>query len=181
MVARHGKGSNIMNAKALIGTVIETIIKVLVLAAAIILVFKGATKAYDFGYRVFADEPMSVTGGRTITVGIAEDASITDIAKMLEEKGLISDYRLFVVQEFLSAQHNKIKPGIYDLSTGMKAEEMLEILAGEGGEGNGNTVAPNAGTGDAADTSGEEINTEELGNEDMDVEVLPEDTAESSE
>ena len=43
-----------MNAKALIGTVIETIIKVLVLAAAIILVFKGATKAYDFGYRVFA-------------------------------------------------------------------------------------------------------------------------------
>ena len=36
---------------------------------------------------------------------------------MLEEKGLISDYRLFVVQELLSAQHDKIKPGIYDLST----------------------------------------------------------------
>ena len=36
MVERHEKGSSIMNAKALIGTVIETIIKVLVLAAAII-------------------------------------------------------------------------------------------------------------------------------------------------
>ena len=47
MVERHEKGSSIMNAKALIGTVIETIIKVLVLAAAIILVFKGATKAYQ--------------------------------------------------------------------------------------------------------------------------------------
>ena len=42
MFERHEKGSSIMNAKALIGTVIETIIKVLVLAAAIILVFKGA-------------------------------------------------------------------------------------------------------------------------------------------
>ena len=155
MVERHEKGSSIMNAKALIGTVIETIIKVLVLAAAIILVFKGATKAYDFGYRVFADEPMSITGGRTITV--AEDADIKDIAKMLEEKGLISDYRLFVVQELLSAQHDKIKPGIYDLSTDMKAEEMLEILAGEGEEGNSNTVAPNAETGDTTDQSEEEI------------------------
>ena len=181
MVERHEKGSSIMNAKALIGTVIETIIKVLVLAAAIILVFKGATKAYDFGYRVFADEPMSITGGRTITVGIAEDADIKDIAKMLEEKGLISDYRLFVVQELLSAQHDKIKPGIYDLSTDMKAEEMLEILAGEGEEGNSNTVAPNAETGDAADQSEEEITPEESGNEDMEAEVLPEDTAESSE
>lgn len=121
-----------MNAKALVGTVIETIVKVLVIAAAIILTFKGATKAYEFGYRVFADEPMSAAGGRTITVGIAEDADITDIAKMLEEKGLISDYRLFIVQELLSAEHDKIKPGIYDLSTDMKAAQMLEILAGSG-------------------------------------------------
>ena len=100
---------------------------------------------------------------------------------MLEEKGLISDYRLFVVQELLSAQHDKIKPGIYDLSTDMKAEEMLEILAGEGEEGNSDTVAPNAETGDATDQSEEEMGTEESGNEDMEAEVLPEDTAESSE
>lgn len=118
-----------MNTKMLIGAVIETIIKVLVVAAAIVLVFKGATKAYDFGYRVFADEPVSPTNGRTITVGIAQDADIKDIARMLEEKGLIGDARLFVVQELLSAQHNKILPGIYDLNTGMKAAEMLEIMA----------------------------------------------------
>lgn len=121
-----------MNARALIGTVIETIIKVLVIAAAIILTFKGATKAYEFGYRVFADEPVSATGGRTITVGIAEDADIKDIAKMLEEKGLISDYRLFIVQELLSAKHGKLRSGIYDLSTDMTAAEMLEILSGSG-------------------------------------------------
>lgn len=139
-----------MNTKALIGTVVETTLKVLVLVVAMILIFKGASKAYDFGYRVFADEPMSVTGARTITVGIAEGEDIKDIAKMLEEKGLISDYRLFIVQELLSAQHNKIQPGIYDLNTGMKAEEILEILAGEGEEEDGSTVAPNA---EAQDTT----------------------------
>lgn len=145
-----------MNTKALIGTVIETIIKVLVVAAAIIIVFKGATKAYDFGYRVFADEPMSPNNGRTITVGIAQDADIKDIARMLEEKGLIEDANLFVVQELLSAQHNKILPGIYDLNTGMKAAEMLEIMATQTEDGSD------------VDTSTEEIQTEEeLPEEDM--------------
>lgn len=131
-----------MNVKYLIGTVVETLIKIVVLVAVIIFVFRSATQAYDFGYRVFADEPMSISGGRIITVGVAEGASIKDIAAMLEEKGLIEDSQLFVVQELLSAYHDEIIPGIYDLSTDMTAEQMLEIMstpadtedAGEDGE-----------------------------------------------
>ena len=123
-----------MNAKYLVITVVETIIKVVVIAAVIVFVFRGATKAYDFGYRVFADEPVSVSGGRTITVGIAEGASVKEIAQMLEEKGLIEDAKLFVVQELLSAYHGEILPGIYDLSTDMTAEQMLAIMATPVGE-----------------------------------------------
>ncbi|MDE6976784.1 MAG: endolytic transglycosylase MltG, partial [Lachnospiraceae bacterium] len=63
------------------------------------------------------------------TIGIAEDADIMDIAKMLKERGLIADEKLFVVQEFLSAYHNEILPGIYDLSTNMTAEQMLEVMS----------------------------------------------------
>ena len=123
-----------MNAKYLVITVVETIIKVVVIAAVIVFVFRGATKAYDFGYRVFADEPVSVSGGRTITVGIAEGASVKEIAQMLEEKGLIEDAKLFVVQELLSAYHGEILPGIYDLSTDMTAEQMLAIMSTPVGE-----------------------------------------------
>ena len=118
-----------MNVKYLIGTVVETIVKVVVIAAVIVFVMRGATKAYDFGYRVFADTPVSVSGGRTITVGIAEGASVKDIAEMLEEKGLIEDANLFIVQELLSAYHGEILPGIYDLGTDMTAEQMLEIMS----------------------------------------------------
>lgn len=118
-----------MNVKYLIITMLETIVKIVILAAVVVFVFRTSTQAYDFGYRVFADEPMSVSGGRTITVGIAEDASLKEIANMLEEKGLIEDANLFIVQELLSAYHGKILPGIYDLSTDMKAEQMLEILS----------------------------------------------------
>ncbi|MCI8570465.1 MAG: endolytic transglycosylase MltG [Lachnospiraceae bacterium] len=118
-----------MNVKYLIVATLETIIKVAVIAGAIVFIFRGATQAYDFGYRVFADQPVSVTGGRTITVGIAENASVKDIAQMLQEKGLIEDSNLFIVQELLSAHHGKILPGIYDLSTEMTAGQMLEIMS----------------------------------------------------
>lgn len=118
-----------MKAKYLIGAALEAIIKVVVVAFVVVYVFRFATQAYDFGYRVFADKPVSVTGGRTITIGIAEDADVQDIAEMLQEKGLIEDAKLFVMQELLSAYHGKILPGIYDLSTNMTAEEMLEVMS----------------------------------------------------
>lgn len=118
-----------MKGKYLIGAVIETVIKVIVLAVVVMFVFRTSAEAYDFGYRVFADEPVSVSGGRTITVGIAQDADIKDIAEMLQEKGLIEDADLFVVQELLSAYHGEIIPGIYDLSTSMTATEMLAVMS----------------------------------------------------
>ncbi|MBP3604267.1 MAG: endolytic transglycosylase MltG [Lachnospiraceae bacterium] len=118
-----------MKVKYLVGAVIEAIIKVVVIAFVVMFVLRTSTKAYDFGYKVFADEPVSLTTGRTITVGIAEDADIKDIAAMLEEKGLIEDADLFVVQELLSAYHGDIIPGIYDLSTNMTATEMLAVMS----------------------------------------------------
>lgn len=113
----------------LIGAAVEMIVKVVVVSAVVMFVFRGATQAYEFGYKVFADEPMSISGGRTITVGISDNMSTSDIAQMLEEKGLIEDARLFVVQELLSAYHGEITPGIYDLSTAMTAQEMLAIMS----------------------------------------------------
>lgn len=118
-----------MKAGYLIGAAVETIVKAVIIAAVVMFVFRGATQAYEFGYKVFADEPVSISGGRTITVGISDNMSTKDIAQMLEEKGLIEDARLFVVQELLSAYHGEITPGIYDLSTAMTAQEMLAIMA----------------------------------------------------
>ena len=58
-----------------------------------------------------------------------EAGSLTTILNKMEEKGLIEDARLFVVQELLSAYHGEILPGIYDLSTSMTAEEMLAVMS----------------------------------------------------
>ena len=121
-----------MRAKQIIGATVELIIKVMVFAAIIMFVLNTSVKAYDYGYRVFAEEPVSVGEGRTISVIVDKADSVKDIGQMLQEKGLIRDASLFTVQELLSEQHGKIQPGVYDLNTSMTSQEMLAVMAAEG-------------------------------------------------
>lgn len=121
-----------MRAKQIIGATVELIIKVMVFAAIIMFVLNTCVKAYDYGYRVFAEEPVSVGEGRTISVIVEKADSVKDIGQMLQEKGLIRDAGLFTMQEFLSEQHGKIQPGVYDLNTSMTSQEMLAVMAAEG-------------------------------------------------
>ena len=123
-----------MNIKEVIGSIVETIIKVAALLFLISFVYDAAIKAYDFGFRVFAEEAMTTGDGRTISISVEQDDTVMDIGKNLQEKGLIRDANLFFVQELLSENHGKINPGIYDLNTSMKSDEMLAIMAAEPGE-----------------------------------------------
>ncbi|MBO5474160.1 MAG: endolytic transglycosylase MltG [Lachnospiraceae bacterium] len=118
-----------MKANQIIGATIELVVKVVVFVAIVMFIVNASVRAYDYGYRVFAEEPVSVGEGRTISVIVEDGDSVKDIGEMLQEKGLIRDANLFVVQELLSEQHGKIQPGIYDLNTSMTSEEMLAVMA----------------------------------------------------
>lgn len=139
-----------MSIKEAIGSTFELIIKVAVLVFAIMYIIKAATAAYGYGYRVFTEEPISQGEGRTISVSVEDPVSARDVGQMLEERGLIRDANLFVIQELLSENHNKIQPGIYDLSTTMTAEEMMAVMAAdapEEGEDADAGETPNTGEG----------------------------------
>ena len=123
-----------MSVKSIIGSTVELVIKVIALVFAVSYILKMAAAAYDYGYRVFAEEPVSLGEGRTISVSVEEPVSVKDVGKMLEERGLIRDANLFVIQELVSENHGKIQPGIYDLSTTMTAQEMVEVMAADAPE-----------------------------------------------
>lgn len=118
-----------MKIMEIIGGIVELVIKIVAFAFIVMFVFRTATTAYDYGYRVFAEEPVTVGDGRTISIYVEENASVKEIGEMLQEKGLIRDANLFVIQELLSENHDKIQPGIYDLNTSMTSEEMLSVMA----------------------------------------------------
>ena len=164
-----------MDIKQLIGSAVETVIKIAAVVFLVSFVYDTAVKAYDYGYRVFAEEPVSVGEGRTISISVGAGDSVRDIGKNLEEKGLIRDANLFFVQELLSEYHGKIIPGIYDLNTSMTNDEMLEIMSSEPEEEEdtgastdnvpiGEVEGDTEGTDDTED-AGDAENSEDAGND----------------
>lgn len=117
-----------MDMKQLLGAITGMIIKVALSVVIIIAIFKMAVSAYEFGFQVFADIPVSEGQGRTVSVVISETQDIKDIAKKLESVGLIRDDLVFIIQEKLSESENSIQSGTYELSTAMNAEQILAIL-----------------------------------------------------
>ena len=117
-----------MDLKQLLGAIGAMLVKIVISAAVIILIFKLAVGAYDFGFNLFADIPIDEENGRTVNVIISENQDVMDIGKMLEEKGLIRDAKLFYLQEMLSDYKDQLTPGTYELNTSMSVAEMLEVI-----------------------------------------------------
>ncbi len=107
----------------------------LYLCAVIAVIYIGKS-AFDFGYAIFNQVPMaSEEDGRDITVVVENGDSVYQIGKILKNKGLIEDAKIFVVQEKLSNYKGKLQSGTYILNTSMNAEEMMAVLAKEDTEG----------------------------------------------
>ena len=116
-----------MKAANLAGAVLGAILKVAFAVIVVYLVYTGASTCYDYGYRIFTEPAISSGEGRKITVTLTSDMSATEIGNTLQEKGLVRDGRLFALQYLLSEYKKDWKPGTYELSTAMTAEEMMVL------------------------------------------------------
>lgn len=118
-----------MDMKKVIFKFVSISFSILVMLLVVIGLFKAGTFCYEFGYRVFTEEPVAAAPGKDIVVQISEDMSEFDIGKLLEEKGLVKDGELFYAQLKLSAYTKKIRPGTYTLNTSMEAKEMMIVMS----------------------------------------------------
>ena len=107
------------------------IIKIAVAIVIVVVLYRGALKAYDYGYRIFEEPPVSSGEGYTITVNITTDMSAKEMGQMLADKGLIRDPQLFIFQYMFSEFKDDLLPGEHDLSTAMTVEEMMEEMTKE--------------------------------------------------
>lgn len=145
-----------MNAKSLIAAVCGMILKVVVAVVLIMAIYRGAIMAYDYGYRVFEEPPMSVGEGRVVSVTITEDMSAKEMGKLFLNKGLIRDDRLFVVQYYLSEFRKELKTGDFELNTAMTVEEMMEAMTKEPVTAQPDTTQLDDLSGNTADPSGDQ-------------------------
>ncbi|MBQ7065560.1 MAG: endolytic transglycosylase MltG [Lachnospiraceae bacterium] len=121
-----------MDAKQVFGAFLSMIFKVSLWIIIIVVVYKCAIYGYSFGYDIFSDVPVATeTTAVTVSVAVVDGKSDMEIGELLEEKGLIKDARVFWARVLLSDYKNKLRPGIYDLSTSMTTEEMLKIMSSD--------------------------------------------------
>lgn len=120
-----------MSANKLVKTIIGVSVEVIFLALIIIVIYNGAVKAYSFGFSVFAEQPIAAEPGRDINVTIDSKLSAYELGKLLEEKRLVRDAKVFYVQMKLMSVNGQVKSGRYTLNTSMTAEEMIQIITAD--------------------------------------------------
>ena len=142
-----------MNSRQVGVSIVGTIMKAVIAIVAVMLIYRYAMIAYSYGYQIYNQQPISTGEGKSVSITVTDSDSVSDIGKMLVNKGLIADARLFTFQERLSGYHGKIQPGTYELSTAMTADQMLQIMSGETestGEGEDGNAEPATDASDAS-------------------------------
>lgn len=91
--------------------------------------YRLGLQCYDFGYRVYTEPAVSEHGGADVLVQITDDMDAAGLAKVLEDKGLVRDWRLFFIQEKLMGY--KPQNGAYTVSPSMRPSELMEALTPE--------------------------------------------------
>ncbi|MCD8098911.1 MAG: endolytic transglycosylase MltG [Lachnospiraceae bacterium] len=109
-----------------------TLFRIALLLFVIAAVIRVGEYAYTFTYRVVSDAAMEEEPGRDISVTINSSMTDSDIAEVLENKGLIESARIFRMQLKAFQYDGELQPGSYILNTSMTPSEMMAEMAGEG-------------------------------------------------
>lgn len=121
--------SNGSSGQGAAGTALGLIMRLLFYGAVLALLAGGAKKGYEFGREIFCPASMTGEPGVEKQVTIGEDNSPSEIARALEENGLIGSRLIFLVQARLF--ETEFQPGTYVLSTAMDSREILDVLGGK--------------------------------------------------
>ena len=117
-------------------TIILVSWKLIVYAVVIMLLYKGVTKGYEFGYSVFYSTAVAQEPGVNMRVTIGEGEELSDIAAALERGGLIKNRYAFLIQSLFyeyGGSENPVEAGTYLLNNSMTSKEIILTLR-EGAE-----------------------------------------------
>lgn len=114
-------------ALSVVGSILSMAIMVLIAIA----VLRTGKTAYEMGYRIFTEPAMEEAPGRDVTVEIKAGMSSVELGNVLEEKKLVDNGMLFMIQLIVLDYDDKLKPGTYTLNTSQTAKEMMQVMADE--------------------------------------------------
>lgn len=132
---KNKKRKRIMTAHDIAGGAVGMIINIVLVAVAAMFIYRFSMSAYQYGIRIFGEPPVSEAPGRDVVITVTDGMDFDGIAETLYENGLVRDVTLFKIQEKVSNYaEDGFKEGTYTLSTAMTPDEMMDVMAGSGGD-----------------------------------------------
>ncbi len=121
-----------MEGRKLAGTILSVSCRTLVFVLVAMLLYLVGRTMFDFGRAVFNETAMASSQNAVeVEVTIPEGYTISQVADILKDNGLISDTVVFRAQARLSEYYNKFIPGTYTLSNSMKPSEIMAAISVE--------------------------------------------------
>lgn len=93
----------------------------------VIVIVVCATAAFNFGTKIFDSEGVDSEPGTDMTLTIKDGTTMDELAKTLEEYGVIEDTTVFKVQSYIY-NTKSIKPGTYTFNTSDSSEKIYETI-----------------------------------------------------
>ena len=117
-----------MKISQILSTILSALVKIAIAIWLVNFIYTKTMAAYDFGYRVFTEPAISPAPGREVKISITEGKKPMEIAKLLEEKGLVRDHNLAFLQILASPYREGMEPGVYTVTTAMTTDEILKAM-----------------------------------------------------
>lgn len=110
--------------------VARNIKKLIGLTGLVVIMALVFTTAFSQGYQFMKTDSYAAKNdsARTVTIEIPQKASVTDIANLLQKKGLIEDTWAFRVKAKLSGAEDDFKFGVYYILEGSTVDEIITTL-----------------------------------------------------
>ena len=105
----------------------RSIVKIVIYAIFILILYFIGLTAYKYGQKVFSDAGMEKEPGTDIYVMIPDNSSAGDVGKLLESYGLVEDSFIFRIQTFIY-EGKTFVGGEYKFNTSYNAEKMIDML-----------------------------------------------------
>lgn len=107
---------------------------------------KAFSYSYDFTYQVFATYAADVTDARKVSVQIAQDETMLDVADALHDAGAIDNKYAFILKVRIGGYAGQIKPGTYEIAPSDTNIDIIELITGVSGSSEDASLSSDSGS-----------------------------------
>lgn len=105
----------------------KTMSKILKYLLMIIILYYCVATAFTFGRALFTNKGAAEAPGIDMTIQVDKQVSVKELAKTLEEYGIIKDKNVLWVQSYIY-DVKTVKPGTYTFNTSENGEKILDVV-----------------------------------------------------